>query len=67
MTIKLIIECSRCHGLLLVNKTQKTKVCTYCNSRLLIYKTKKLCQAENAFDASIIIQKLKQKKKFQKI
>ena len=66
MSEKQIIECNHCHGLLLANKNQKTKTCTYCNTRLLLYKVKKIGYAKNAFDASIIIKNLKQKKGFKK-
>lgn len=66
MSANQIIECSKCHGLLIAGKNQKTKICTYCNTRLLIYKVKKVGHAKNAFEASIIIKNLKQKKGFKK-
>lgn len=66
MSANQIIECNKCHGLLIVTKNQKTKICTYCNTRLLLHKVKKVGYAKNAFEASLIIKNLKQKKGFKK-
>jgi hypothetical protein len=66
MSANQIIECNKCFGLLIATKNQKTKICTYCNTRLIINKLKKVGYAKNAFEASIIIKNLKQKKGFKR-
>jgi hypothetical protein len=54
-----IIECNRCGGLLLAPKTQKTRTCPYCNTKIYLHKAKQLADAENALEASQILRKLK--------
>jgi DNA-directed RNA polymerase subunit RPC12/RpoP len=62
----LIIECRRCGGLLLSSKNQKTKTCTYCGIRIMVYKAKKLGSAKNSYEASKTLRKFKTKKRFSK-
>jgi DNA-directed RNA polymerase subunit RPC12/RpoP len=62
MPAMLIIECNRCGSLLLSSEGQKTKTCTYCSTRLVVFKAKKLSSAKNAQEASIILKNLKNKK-----
>jgi len=66
MSIKLIIVCSRCGGLLLSNADQKTKSCQYCGIRIIVEKAKKLASAKTALEASKILKKIKTKNKFNK-
>ena len=63
---KLIIVCSRCGGLLLANTSQKTKACIYCGSRFIVNKAKRLATAQDALEASKILQQIKRKNKFNK-
>jgi DNA-directed RNA polymerase subunit RPC12/RpoP len=51
--------CSRCGGLLLAKKEQKTRTCPYCGSKVALDKAKKIASAENAYEASKILRKLK--------
>ena len=64
MTIKLIIECNKCGSLLIANEHQKTKTCIYCYKQIQIFKAKKIKSAQNAYEASIILKNLKNKRKF---
>jgi DNA-directed RNA polymerase subunit RPC12/RpoP len=63
MPATLIIQCARCSGLLLAAKTQKTHTCPYCGVRIELRKTKPVACAENAFEASEILRKLKAQRK----
>jgi DNA-directed RNA polymerase subunit M/transcription elongation factor TFIIS len=60
----LIIECNRCGGLLLSSKDQKTKTCIYCGTIIMVYKSKKLGSAKNAYEAAKTLRKFKTKKRF---
>jgi len=66
MSIKLIIICSRCGGMLLSNAEQKTKSCQYCGTRIIVENAKKIASAKTAFEASEILKKIKTKNKFNK-
>ena len=66
MSIKLIIICSRCGGMLLSNADQKTRSCQYCGTRIIVEKAKKIASAKTAFEASEILKKIKTKNKFNK-
>ena len=66
MSIKLIILCSRCGGMLLSNAEQKTKSCQYCGTRIIVENAKKIASAKTAFEASEILKKIKTKNKFNK-
>jgi DNA-directed RNA polymerase subunit RPC12/RpoP len=59
MTTTLIIVCSRCRGLLLAKVEQKTRTCPYCGARVDVEKTKTVGSAENAYEASALLRKLK--------
>jgi len=60
----LIIVCNRCSGLFLAADGQKTRTCPYCGKRVDVLKAKHVASAKNAFEASKLLQELKQKKGF---
>jgi DNA-directed RNA polymerase subunit RPC12/RpoP len=62
MTTTLIIKCSKCGGLLLAQAAQETRSCPYCSFRISVDRAMKLATAKNAYEASNILQKLKQEK-----
>jgi predicted RNA-binding Zn-ribbon protein involved in translation (DUF1610 family) len=55
----LIVECSRCGGLLLAKATQKARECPHCGYTITLQKARKLGSADTANEASIILRKLK--------
>jgi DNA-directed RNA polymerase subunit RPC12/RpoP len=54
-----VVVCSRCGGLLLAKADQKTRTCPYCGHKVALDKAKKVASAENAYEASKILRKLK--------
>jgi len=63
MTSTVIVECGQCKGLLLAAKSQKTRTCPYCGARVDLQKGKRVGSAENAFEASEMMRKIKAKRK----
>ena len=59
----LIIQCYSCGKLLLAKGGQKTKLCTYCNTRLNLSRVKILARAPTARAASRLIIALKDMKR----
>ena len=59
MTPTVVVECSKCQGMLLAAKEQKTRGCPYCGGKIDLKKAKRLAYAETAFQASQILRKLK--------
>jgi predicted RNA-binding Zn-ribbon protein involved in translation (DUF1610 family) len=55
----LIVKCTKCNGLMLVSKGQKTKICPYCGAHVDLTRAQKVASASNAFEASEILRKLK--------
>ena len=55
----LIAVCSRCGGLIIAKAEQRTKTCPYCGFKIHVYEAKKIASAENAYEASEILRKLK--------
>jgi DNA-directed RNA polymerase subunit M/transcription elongation factor TFIIS len=55
----LIIVCNRCTGLLLAKVEQKTRTCPYCGARVEVEKAKTMGSAENAYEASALLRRLK--------
>ena len=55
----LIVVCGKCGGFLLARAEQKTRTCPYCGSKVVLDKAKKIASAENAYEASKILRKLK--------
>jgi exosome complex RNA-binding protein Csl4 len=63
----LIAVCTRCGRFIIAKAEQKTKTCPYCGFTVSLYEARKVASAENAYEASEILRKLKsdaiQKKK----
>jgi len=59
MGLTLVVVCYKCGGLLLAKAEQKTRTCPYCDSTIVLYKTRRLASAKNANEASTILRKLK--------
>jgi DNA-directed RNA polymerase subunit RPC12/RpoP len=59
MTLTFIVVCAQCGGLLLAKAEQKTRTCPYCGSQIILTKAKKVASAENAYEASEKLKKLK--------
>ncbi|MDH5754970.1 MAG: DUF1922 domain-containing protein [Candidatus Bathyarchaeota archaeon] len=59
MTSTLIVVCSRCGGFLLAITGQKTRTCPYCGFKVDLNKAKKVASAQNAYEASVTLRKLK--------
>jgi DNA-directed RNA polymerase subunit RPC12/RpoP len=55
----LIAACGRCGGLIIAKAEQKTKTCPYCGFKIHVRETRKVASAENAYEASEILRKLK--------
>ena len=60
----IIVKCSKCGGLMLVGKGQKTKSCPYCGTHVDLLKVQKVAAAANPFEASEILRKLKSEQGF---
>jgi hypothetical protein len=59
-----IAKCTKCQGLLLAAKGQKTKTCPYCGAKVNMVAARKVASAPTAFEASEMLKKLKAKKGF---
>jgi predicted RNA-binding Zn-ribbon protein involved in translation (DUF1610 family) len=57
-----IMKCTKCQGLMLTRKGQKTKTCPYCGARVDLLRAQKVASAKNPFEASSILRKLKSEK-----
>jgi len=66
MTATLIVKCTKCGGYLLTMQKQKTKVCPYCSSSVNLQRAQRVASAETAFEASIMLRKLKSEKGFER-
>jgi DNA-directed RNA polymerase subunit RPC12/RpoP len=55
----LIAVCSRCGGLIIAKAEQRTKTCPYCGFKISVYEAKKVASAQNAYEASEILRRLK--------
>jgi DNA-directed RNA polymerase subunit RPC12/RpoP len=55
----MVVVCYGCGRFLLAKSTQKTKRCTYCETRLTLIKAKKLAQVETAQEASNYLRAIK--------
>jgi DNA-directed RNA polymerase subunit RPC12/RpoP len=62
----LIAVCSRCGGLIIAKAEQKTRTCPYCGFKVNVHEARKVASAENAYEASEILRKLKSDAKQQK-
>jgi DNA-directed RNA polymerase subunit RPC12/RpoP len=63
MGATLIVKCTQCGGLMLSAKGQKTKICPYCGSHVILLKAQKVAAANSALEASEILRKLKSEQK----
>jgi DNA-directed RNA polymerase subunit RPC12/RpoP len=57
-----VIVCYKCGQLLLAKTSQKTRRCPYCETQLILNKTKKIAHIKTAQEASSLIRTLKKKK-----
>ena len=64
MTTTHIVKCTQCQGLMLTTKNQKTKTCPYCNTHVNLQNAQKIAAANNAYEASEILKKLKTQQGF---
>jgi predicted RNA-binding Zn-ribbon protein involved in translation (DUF1610 family) len=64
MTATIIMKCTKCSGLILTIKRQKTKICPYCGEHVNLLRAQKVASAANAFEASEILRKLKREEGF---
>ena len=60
----LIVKCTKCGGLMLTTKGQKTKTCPYCGAHVNLLKAQKVAAANNSFEASNLLRKLKSEEGF---
>ncbi len=60
----LIVKCTKCGGLMLIAKGQKTKICPYCGTQVNLLKVQKVASAANALEASEMLRKLKSEQGF---
>lgn len=60
----LIIKCTKCGGLILAAKEQKTKICPYCGVNIDLLRAQKIASASNPFEASEMLRKLKSEQGF---
>lgn len=56
----LIVVCSHCGKFLMANVKQKTRTCPHCGFKVVIERAKKVASAQNAYDASAILRRLKE-------
>jgi hypothetical protein len=66
MAPTLIVKCTKCAGLMLCGKTQKTKGCPYCGAHVNLLRAQKIAAANTAPEASEMLRKLKNEKGFNK-
>ena len=59
MGATLIVKCTKCGGLTLSAKTQKTKICPYCGTTINLMRAQKVAAANSALEASEMLRKLK--------
>jgi endogenous inhibitor of DNA gyrase (YacG/DUF329 family) len=64
MGITIIVKCPKCGGLMLTAKGQKTKICPYCGIKVDLIRVQKVAAANNAFEASEMLRKLKSEEGF---
>jgi DNA-directed RNA polymerase subunit RPC12/RpoP len=55
----LIIVCTKCGNYLLAKAEQQTRTCPHCNSKITVTKAKKVASANNSYEASDMLRKLK--------
>jgi acetyl-CoA carboxylase beta subunit len=60
----LIVKCTQCAGLMLTSKGQRTKVCPYCGAHVDLWRAQQVASANNPFEASEMLRKLKSEQGF---
>jgi uncharacterized Zn finger protein (UPF0148 family) len=63
MGVTLVVKCTKCGGLTLAAKDQKTKICPYCGTQINLQKAPRMAAADTSLEASEILRKLKSIKK----
>ncbi|MEM3641122.1 MAG: DUF1922 domain-containing protein [Candidatus Bathyarchaeia archaeon] len=56
----LIVVCSHCGKFLIANAQRKTRTCPHCGFKVVIERAKRVASAQNAYDASAILRRLKE-------
>jgi acetyl-CoA carboxylase beta subunit len=64
MGITLIVKCTKCAGLMLTTKGQKTKICPYCGEHVNVLQAQKVASVNGALEASKTLRKLKSEQGF---
>jgi predicted RNA-binding Zn-ribbon protein involved in translation (DUF1610 family) len=64
MKATIIIKCTKCGGLILAAKEQKTKICPYCGVNIDLSRAQRVASASNPFEASKMLRKLKSEQGF---
>lgn len=57
----LIVKCNTCSGYSIVKSIQKTKICPYCGSKIILQNARKIASADSAEKAAEILKRLKEK------
>jgi len=65
MAPTLIMKCTKCGGYMLSTKTQKTKLCPYCNTKVNLQRAQQIAGANSASEASEMLRKLKSERGFE--
>jgi len=55
----LIVVCGNCGGFLMAKAEHKIRTCPYCGSKVALNKAKRVASAQNAYEASTILRRLK--------
>ena len=63
MGVTLIIKCTKCGGLMLSAKSQKSKICPYCGTHINLLKAQKVAAANTSLEASEMLRKIKNEQK----
>jgi len=58
----LIVNCTRCGGLLLAAEEHKTRTCPYCGHHVELRRANRVVSVENASEASKLLRELKAKR-----
>ena len=64
MTTTVIVKCPKCGGYMLSVQKQKTKICPYCGAHVNLQRAQKVASADNPFEASEMLRRLKAERGF---
>jgi hypothetical protein len=59
MGVTVIVKCTKCGGLTLATKVQKTKLCPYCGTSINLMRAQRVAAANTALEASEMLKRLK--------